>query len=379
MKLSPEMSILIKASLGDACMLPFPVSKGKVSWKKLRKQAKWNQVRPLLLENLPDPGTGNQASAVVADLKEFSVGQAVTNMAFSGISVHLYNQLADNGISAFLMKGALWAWMLYEKPHLREFGDIDFFVAKDDIKGSLEVFAKNGFEPDSYRHYLLNEKDTSNAYLNTDYQLPLTPVEENTLQSLEIQWNCSYPRYLFNFTWEELCDGMIEYEIMGTPMRIPKMENQFLMMLVHHAGVEQWDKLKYMADFIRLLRLSADSLDWGYITSTARSKGFYNIVMESLGVASVFTGQDYTKWADPSQSKKYPSEPFLSDILMHWEDERASVKTKSLRILSYNLQYRDNLKTKSAILGAHIEYMTHWRLLWNKWVWYRGKASPVSK
>jgi hypothetical protein len=379
MILTPEMSLLIKASLGDACTLPFPVEQREIDWIKLQRQARWNQVRPLLFENLPEPASDDRADRVVAYLKDFSVGQAVTNMAFSGISVDLYQQLTDRGISAFLMKGALWAWMLYEKPGLREFGDIDFFVAKHDIKNSLAVFSKNGFEPDSYRQYLLNERDTSEEYLNTDYQLPLTPIEENTLQSLEIQWNCSYPRYLFNFSWDELSQDMMEYTIMGKAVKIPRIENQFLMMLVHHAGVEQWDKLKYMADFVRLLQRFAHSMDWQYVTEVARRKGFYNLMMESLGVAAAFTGGNYTKLADAAHIKRYPSKAFLTEILQHWEDERVSVKTKSLRILSYNMRYRDDLKTKSAILAAHVGYATHWRLIWNKWVWYNRQTSQASK
>ena len=373
MKISPELSILIKASLGTETELPFQVETRSIDWQKLGRQAKWNQVRPLAFDYLSQNPESEPAADVLAQLRDFSVGQAVTNMAFSGISVNLNQQLAEQGIHAFLMKGALWAWLLYEKPGLREFGDIDFFVAKEQLQGGLNVFAQTGFEPDSYRKYLLRSDKAASAYLNTDYQLPLTPVREHALRSLEIQWNCSYPRYQFNFRWNELCREMVEQLIMGKKVNVPALETQLILMLVHHAGIEQWDKLKYMADFVRLLKKYSAILDWTYISRIAHQKGFRNLLLESLGAAQVLTGMQLVRLVDATGSAEYPSARFMQDIVSHWEEERDTLKTKTFRILAYNLKYRDNWKVKLKILSGHLGYLVHWRLIWHKWMWHKNR------
>ena len=329
-----------------------------------------HQVRPLLFDYL------QHENMIIPDkyaqiLRNNTISQAVTNMTFLKISINLYNQLSDSNVPTFLMKGALWAWMLYDKPAAREFGDIDFFIEKHSIKRSLSILALNGFEPDRYRTYLLNKERIAELYLKTDYQLPLTPIAENALQSLEIQWNSSYPRYCYSFTWQELTNEMMDFSMSNATIRVPKIENQLLMMLIHHAGVEQWDKLKYLADFVRLLRKYADKLDWNYVTKTASSKGFNRLLNESLGLIREITGEDYLSYTAVKDANRYPDEHLLSDIIDHWENGRPVLKSKSWRIFAYNVKYRDNLKVRLQIVLAHLSYLTQWQLLWQKFIWYR--------
>lgn len=371
-KVSRELAYLIEAAVLPSGHQSFEIEDEHFDPQRFSALVSWHQIRPLAFEyvqakslTLPDN--------VLKMLREFTLGQAVTNMAFLGICFRLYNRLIDNEVRAFPMKGALWAWMLYDKPVLREFGDIDYFIGKEDVSKSLNILLGEGFAADNYRHYLLKEKAVVEDYLDTDYQLPLTPVQEHVLQSLEIQWNCTYPRYCYNFTWDELAGNLVEFNMMGKPVLVPGMEIQLIMMVIHHGGVEQWDKLKYMADLLRLLDKSADSMDWTYINKVAREKGFHKLLAESLGAAGYLCGRDYAKYAGAGNG--YPSEGFLKDILTHWENERPSLKTKTWRIFLYNIKYRDKWSDKLSIVAAHIKYLTYWKLLWHKISWYRNGPS----
>lgn len=370
MKISPELLHLIKAALHIELDPPFAVYKRPVHWNKLLKLANWHQIRPLLFDYIQNDHFEDIPPKHLQLLHEYSIGQAVTNMAFLGVSLNLYKQLIEKRVSAFLMKGALWAWMLYDKPETREFGDIDFFIDKSHIRQSLKILSDNGFEPDHYRSYLLSKISVASQYLNTDYQLPLSPINENILQSLEIQWNCSYPRYCYDFSWDEIAGEMTEFKISGSSVKIPKIENQLLMMIIHHGGVEQWDKLKYMADFVRLLRLYADKLDWQYIVETAQKKGFKHLLLESLNAVSIISGENYFNYLNLKTSF-LPSGSFIQDVITHWENERPVIKTKSWRILLYNLKYRDNWKIRFSIIAAHVSYISNWQLIRHKFIWYR--------
>jgi hypothetical protein len=264
--------------------------------------------------------------------------------------------------------------MLYENPGLREFGDIDFFLQKEQIKEGLQVMAKHGFQPDRYRQYLLEKEEVAKLYFNTDYQLPLTPVEDNMLQSLEVQWNTTYPRYHYSFSWEELTKNIIPFKVLEDSLLVPSIENQLLMMIIHHAGVEQWDKLKFMADFVRLLRKFSGQMDWEYVIKKSKEKGFYKLFLESLGLVYVFTGEDYLKFCEDHLEEKYPSEKFLQNVLIHWENKRSRPVTKSWQIFYFNMIYRDRLSDKLAILFSHLAYLLEWRLIIPKARWYQRKA-----
>lgn len=372
LKVSPELAMLIEAALGGKSKPPFHLYKRKIIWPKFTRLANWHQVRPLLLDHLQSQGEQTDIPAKhLAALKDFAMGQAVTNMAFLGISVSLYKQLIADDVNAFLMKGALWAWLLYEKPTQREFGDIDFFIAQNDINKSLTTLARNGFAPDTYRKYLFEQEALRYAYLDTDYQLPLEPVADHTLQSLEIQWRPSYPRYCYDLSWEELSQNMISVSMAGSTIQIPRMENQLLMMIIHHGGVEQWDRLKYMADFVRLLRRHSDTMDWAYIQNVSRQKGFNRLLSESLGMVRLLTGEAFAS-ADLGNASTFPSDQFRNAIFQHWENERPVLKSKSWRIFLYNMRHRDNLAVKISILMAHLRYLTNLRLLWHKALWYKN-------
>lgn len=371
-KISPELAYLIEAAVLPSGHQPFETGHAPFDPKKFAALAKWHQIRPLAFEYAQEHALALPEN-VLKTLRDFALGQAVTNMAFLGICVRLYNRLIEHQVRVFPMKGALWAWMLYDKPVLREFGDIDYFVGKEDVSKSLDILLGEGFAADNYRLYLLKQKEIADDYLDTDYQLPLTPLREHALQSLEIQWNCIYPRYCYNFTWDELAGNLIEFNMTGKPVLVPGMEIQLIMMVIHHGGVEQWDKLKYMADLVRLLDKSADTMDWEYINGVTKAKGFNKLLLESLGAAGHLSGRDYLRYAGVSGS--YPSEGFLKDMLNHWENERPSLQTKTWRIFLYNIKYRDKWSDKLSIVAAHLGYLTHWKLLLHKISWYRNRPS----
>ena len=369
-QVSAELSILINASLKLKSDLPISNTASELNWESFMQLVKWHQVRPLVFDYLGENKEIKVSAKDYQILRDYTISQAVTNMSFLRISIDLYEQLLAEKIKTFLMKGALWAWMLYEKPGSREFGDIDFFVSENGIQDCLQVFSVNGFEPDLYRAYLLKKESIADLYLKTDYQLPLQPVGDHALQSLEIQWNSSYPRYCYSFTWDELAAEMIDFHVSNKIIRVPRIENQLLMMVIHHGGIEQWDKLKYVADFVRLLRKSAHELDWIYIIKTSQAKGFYRLLMEAMGLVREITGEDFFKHTSVPNNEIYPDKQLLNTIISHWENERPVLKTKSWRIFVFNIRYRDRWKDKIDIILGHLSYLTQWQLIWHKFIWY---------
>jgi hypothetical protein len=373
LKLSTELSILIKAALGGPEDLPILAdSDVQPDEAALISLAEWHQVRALLYRYLvgqDNPTTWHDLES----LRSYGVGEAIYYMVFLQKSVELNSSFAAQGIKAFLMKGAFWAWLLYDDPGAREFGDIDFFLNKKDIQSGLEVLERHGFKPDAYRKSLLANDGIAEIYFKTDYQLPLKPEQGDFVKSLEIQWNATYPRFAYSFTWEELMSRAVEYTLPGGPIKVPGIDHQLLMMLVHHAGVEQWDKLKYMGDFVRILRKFATQIDWDYVSQVSMQKGFHGLLLESLGMVRLLTGENYFQYLPRDTPQNYPSEKFSSAIFSHWENRRPKPVTKSWRIFYFNFVYRDRLSDKLTIVKRHLSYLMQFRLLMAKAQWYYGK------
>jgi len=370
--LSSQLHFLTKASLGGKVDENiYPNSTIIEDWDSLYDLSQWHQIGALLFQHLDSAGENNAPSEYFGKLKEQSLNQAVFNMLFLKKSIAIGSDLAASKVNSFLMKGALWAWLLYESPGLREFGDIDFFLQKEHINAGLKVLADHNFEPDVYRKYLLATEKVAQLYFETDYQLPLTPTGNEMIKSLEIQWNTTYPRYHYSFNWKELTNKMMSVEISNTALEVPSVENQLLMMIIHHGGVEQWDKLKYMADLVRILRKFGKDMDWSYVISVTKRKGFHNLLLESLGLVNIFTGENYLIHCGKNLEKQYPSSKFYERVVIHWENTRIKPVTKSWQIFSFNMIYRDRLSDKLSILFSHIAYILEWRLIIPKARWYR--------
>ena len=369
-KFSVELSLLARATLrGNENLVFFEDESRLPDEERIIKLARWHQVQSLLHDYLSE----NElfiTESYFEQLKSHGIQEAVYNMIFLRKSLDLNRDLNAGGVQAFLMKGALWAWLLYEKPALREFGDIDFFLQKTDIPKGLAVFKGHGFHPDSYRKFLLDDEKVRELYFETDYQLPLEPEFTEIVKSIEIQWNSTYPRFAYSFSWDELMSRTMLFEVLDEKIVIPSIDNQLLMMIVHHAGVEQWDKLKFMGDFVRLLRKFSKEIDWQYVTKITKQKGFNRLFKESLGMVRVLTGEDYSSFMGEGSLSHYPTEKFKSTVFSHWENLRPRPVTKSWQIFYFNMIYRDRPGDKLSILFKHLAYLLEWKLLIPKAVWY---------
>ena len=367
---SVELSLLARATLrGNEDLIYFDDKTKFPDQDRIVKLARWHQVQSLLHDYLSE----NEllvTEPYFEKLKSHSIQEAVYNMIFLRKSLELNHDLNADGLQAFLMKGALWAWLLYEKPGLREFGDIDFFLQKGDISKGLAVLKRHGFHPDGYREFLLDDERVRNLYFDTDYQLPLEPELVEMIRSIEIQWNSTYPRFSYSFSWDELMSRTMLFEVSNEKIKIPAIENQLLMMVVHHAGVEQWDKLKFMGDFVRLLRKFSKEIDWEYVIKMTKEKGFNRLFKESLGLVRILTGEDYSSFIGVDSLSRYPSKKFKLAVFSHWENLRHKPVTKSWQIFYFNMIYRDRPSDKLSILFKHLAYLLEWRLLIPKARWY---------
>lgn len=366
--ISPELRLLLAISDPEGFMPN--IDEAELDWKRVRNLANWHQVQALLYKNVKNlPAV---PASLLDSLHRESVAQTVANLMLMQESVRLAEIFKNRGIEAFLMKGALWASLYYEEIGLRQFGDIDFFIEKASLPGSIEAMEAAGYVADAYRTYLLRDPTRSYLYFDTDYQLPLESIKNQLIKSVELQWCVSYPRLKLGLEWSELMDAPVNCQIGGMSVQVPRPENQLLLMIMHHVGVEEMDKLKYGFDLVMLLRKNLDSLDWEYIMNKASSKGFLRMVCFGLQIAGFLDPKlEYPEWVQRKIDQKSQSE-FIHDTFRRWEDSRNKPLTKSWRIVRHQIMYRDRWQDKLSIILAHAKYATEFNLLYHKARWYFG-------
>lgn len=357
-------------SIGTPHGMPLDSEDTRLDWERVISLANWHQVQSLLYKTIKFSPT--VPASLLESMHQDSIAQTVGNMMFMRESERLAEELRNHGVEAFLMKGALWASLYYEEIGLRQFGDIDFFIKSTSISASIVAMEKAGYVTDPYRTYLLRNSTRSQLYFDTDYQLPLESTKNQVIKSVELQWRVSYPRLKLGLDWSELMDAPVECPIGRGRFWVPRPENQLLLMIIHHVGIEEMDKLKYGFDLVMLLRKNQASLDWGYIFTQAENKGFLQMLHFGLHIAQLLDTALKLPESVYWQGNEKARLKFIRDTFEHWESSRSKPLTKSWRIVSHQFKYRDRWKDKWAILLAHAEYATKFNLLYHKARWYFG-------
>ncbi len=363
LNISPELSLLLSACLAEK---PAPPPVAAVDWEVFIQLSRQNGVLALVADRLGDLAPGEIARRITNE----AVLQAMHNLMAMRRMLEVKKCLSEAGVRAFPMKGPLWGWLYYNNTGLRSFGDLDFFIETGDLVKGVDALKTLGFRIDDYRTYLLSGHNLFEAYVRTDYQLALTPEKEGDVKLIELQWRNTYPRFGRFYTYTELMDRPSAYLINGEEVLIPRREYQFLMIIIHHGLIEQWARLKYLADLVFFLRKESADLDWDFIWSESQKKGLRKMLLLGLYLAERFSGQSYTH--APVSFETLKGYPF-SALLKAWEEGESKSTTKSARIFSYSFRYKQGLRHKAALLSAHFSYLTEWKLLWHKARWYSRK------
>ncbi|HEV7378674.1 MAG TPA: nucleotidyltransferase family protein, partial [Dyadobacter sp.] len=259
---------------------------------------------------------------------------------------------------------------LYGDVGKREFGDIDLLIDRESFQLALQLLSKAGYKPDSYRSFLLESAARTEAFFRTDYHIPLENTSSATSSMVEAHWEVAYPRLHFQFPSSEWKQFHQEYQIRNIRIDAFTNEYQFLLLVVHHGGKEQWSRLKYIADFAAFMTRWGCTIDWNLTANLAREKGIYTLLVQSLGLLKALG----LPWKDAWQIK--PEEVDTASFVKTWEEMPPAASNSSWPYFVHGMSVHDGIVHKSKVLFKHLKYLTEVNLLIDKARWY--KRNPTS-
>ena len=182
------------------------------------------------------------------------------------------------GIEVIPYKGVVLSQALYGDPALRQSGDIDLFVRKQDVWAIKRAMAGPGFVP-RFTIPAAAEAD----FIASGYELTFdSPAGKNLL---ELQWSLQPRFYAVDFDMEGLFQRAASLGVGGHPMKTPAPEDLFIVLSVH-AAKHVWGRLIWLCDIAQLLL--QHNLDWESIHREARDLGIERILSVTLLLANRF-------------------------------------------------------------------------------------------
>jgi putative nucleotidyltransferase-like protein len=267
----PLLRVLRLQAEPSAEILNIPAQQAAALKDEARRQA----ILPLL-GWLVQSGRIQLPQESAASLRQAFVQNTGRALAASALSARIAESLSQAGIQAIVLKGVALSQLLYGQPGVRQVGDIDLWIPQEQVLRADQVLRSAGYRrispmaelsPSQWRLYCTLRHEF--AYLEPQYGF-----------RAELQWKLSNCGALSIGTHSEALAHSRTVVLPGAT--IPFLGDEDLVLhLCIHGGVEAWPKLKWLIDVAALFqRLDFESAR--SLAEKARQRGLERL----LGVAA---------------------------------------------------------------------------------------------
>ena len=249
----------------------------KINWNYILDKGSYHGLRSLLYFNLK-----NYSDKVPEDilnlLKDYFVSNTHKNLLFLGEMLKLYKIFEENNITSIPYKGPVMAVYGYGSLSLREFGDLDIFIDKNDFSRVKNILLDENYEP------VLKLNSSKEAeYLKSQREYKFKNLENGLI--LEIQWNVV--GFSFSFPYESSFpinqDKLKFISINDKSVNIFSDEDLLLILSLHVAG-HLWSRLSWLCDIVELIKKS-EGMNWNQIIDKANYLAIERILYLNLSLS----------------------------------------------------------------------------------------------
>jgi hypothetical protein len=271
-----------------------------IDWSVLKEQARKQNIIPLLyyrLKILHEP-------CGLPEIEYFFRDHYQANIYRNLMSAHqilwILKRLSNQGIHAIPIKGIVVALQAYKTPDMRQCGDIDILIHKQDLPHLIRILTESGFKPllpftkdiqASMVHFIM-KSETFNARNRID---------------IDVHWKISDIFSSYPATDEFLQSARTISFSNGSIPTLPPEDA--LIMLSAHGMKHFWHELRHIADIIQLIK-NNPGMDVESALVKAKRLRCLRVVSISLTLAHLLGGIEY----DPPLSSHLNADPVAKKI-----------------------------------------------------------------
>ena len=195
------------------------------------------------------------------------------NLAMFRELVSVMNILKKHGITPIPYKGPVLAIMTYKNLGFRSFGDLDFYVSREDVSRTREILIENGYEP-------LMELSPNQEEAFHKFQREYHFNNKSTGITLEIKWKFLSMLPSINETFCHDSKFLSEVYLDQFKVKTVSPEPLILILAIHNAS-HSFSSLYRFCDLSEIIK-SEESVNWWHLMETANKLRVCNIFMINL-------------------------------------------------------------------------------------------------
>jgi hypothetical protein len=249
-------------------------------WDYVRKAARNHRVMGLVTSSLSRAAADIVPCANLEGLQQTFRAVAMRNLFMTNELISLIRVFSEHGIDVIPLKGPLLAATAFGNVALREFGDLDVLVRRENFDQASELLAQLGYHQTAGS---LNDGGASNV----DDQLGRDFPRKDGKVDVELHWSFIQRWLGFNMDLEALWQAPASISVGG--MKMLNLPAEILLLyLCAHGTKHRWARLCWVADVAQVLRTHA--IDWDKLLKTAESTGSRRILFMGLHLARTLLG-----------------------------------------------------------------------------------------
>jgi len=256
----------------------------EIDWDYLAQIALAHGVMPLLHRHLDAMGPEAVPPRALERTRDRFHANARRNLFLTAQLLHLLDSLEANGVAAIPYKGPVLAAFAYGDPALRQFGDLDIWIRRDDVSRAMGLLLAQGYR---LQCSIQNPKSKiHNAYLRSQCEHHFLRDEGKV--AVELQWAIAPRCYGLSLDDERLWERLVPVSLAGTTVRSFSTED-LLLMLCMHGYKHYWERLDWICSVAELVR-ARPAIDWEQVMSRSHTLSCERILLVGLCLASDLLG-----------------------------------------------------------------------------------------
>jgi hypothetical protein len=256
----------------------------------------------------------------------------VKNAAMKEELLLLFRSLETLNVDVMSFKGPVLAKILYDDVSLRQFGDLDLLIRKEDMD-KVDLFLKNA----GYQRSIPLSQLQEELWKKTRHDTGYTHVGKGIC--LEIHWALLDEDYPLRIDLDEFWEKAQTIHIAGYGVKTFSTED-LLYYLCIHGSKHLWQKIEWLKDIDTLIR--NEPIAWDDLIEKADHGGFTRMVYLGLTLTSQLFE---TPLPEVIRQRLFECTGLddLTDFVMNYMDARPGIFMRNKMILQLFTDYKTKL------------------------------------
>jgi Uncharacterised nucleotidyltransferase len=256
-----------------------------MDWTYVIQTAASHAVMSLLYRSLNATCPEAVPKSILAQLQQYFHVNAIRNLFMARELLTLLDLFETHNIPAIAFKGPVLAASAYGNLALRQFGDLDILVKKQDFLKVIDLLSSQEYQTNSQRQWMLDNVlyRLYLQYSTHEYSL----IRNDGRVVVDIHHRVIEMNFLpLDFAY--LCKGLEPISLSERTVLNLHPENLLLILCVH-GSKHRWERLQWVCDVAEFI-CAHPQIDWENLIKNAKTLGCERMLLMGLVMANNLLG-----------------------------------------------------------------------------------------